>query len=78
MATSSIFKDFTIEGPVEVGNFIKMLDSEPMQIPRMEGCIIEDPKEGWRIMEAAAKAMKERAEARKKVAEERYSENGSN
>lgn len=78
MATSSIFKDFTIEGPVEVGNFIKMLDSEPMPIPRMEGCIIEDPKEGWRIMEAAAKAMKERAEARRKVADEREIGNGSN
>lgn len=78
MATSSIFKDFTIEGPVEVGNFIKMLDSEPMPIPRMEGCIIEDPKEGWRIMEAAAKAMKERAEARRKVADEREIGNDSN
>ena len=78
MATSSIFKDFTIEGPVEVGNFIKMLDSKPMPIPRMEGCIIEDPKEGWRIMEAAAKAMKERAKARRKVADEREIGNDSN
>lgn len=78
MATSSIFKDFTIEGPVEVGNFVKMLDSEPMPIPDMSDCIIDDPEEGWRIMEAAAKNMKARAEARRKAAEERESENGSN
>ncbi len=78
MATSSIFKDFTIEGPVEVENFVKMLDSEPMPIPRMEGHLITDPEEGWRIMEAAAKNMKARAEARRKAAEERMSDNGSN
>ena len=71
MATSSIFKNFTIEGPVEVGNFVKMLDSEPMPIPRMKGHLITDPEEGWRIMEAATKAMKARAEERK-------SENGIN
>ncbi len=49
-----------------------------MPIPDMSDCIIDDPEEGWRIMEAAAKNMKARAEARRKAAEERESENGSN
>ena len=78
MATSSIFKTFTIEGPTEIENFVKMLDAEPMPIPDMSDCIIEDPEEGWRIMEAAAANMKARAEARRKAEEERKSENGSN
>ncbi len=33
MATSSLFKTFTIKGPVEVENFVKMLDEEPQPIP---------------------------------------------
>ena len=73
MATSSIFKTFRIEGSTEVENFVKMLDAEPMPIPRMKGCLITDPEEGWRIMEAAAANVKARAEARRKAAEERKS-----
>ncbi|MBR1437511.1 MAG: hypothetical protein IJ587_03140 [Synergistaceae bacterium] len=65
MATSSIFKTFTVEGPIEVENFVKMLDSEPMPIPRMKGHLITDPEEGWRILRESAEYMKKRAEARK-------------
>lgn len=72
MATSSIFKDFTIEGPVEVGNFIKMLDSEPMPIPRNIAVEITDTEEAWRILKEGLENMKklQAKEAKESVAAE--------
>ena len=62
MATSSIFKTFTIEGPTEVENFVKMLDAEPMPIPESNAVEITDPEEAWRILRAAVEGMKRRKE----------------
>ena len=59
MATSSIFKDFTIEGPVEVGNFVKMLDSEPMPRPKASVKYITDPEEALRIIRQGVEYMKQ-------------------
>ena len=65
MATSSIFKNFTVEGPVEVENFVKMLDAEPMPIPDMSGCLVTDSKKAWEILESAVEGMKKKDVASK-------------
>ena len=75
MATSSIFKTFTIEGPTEVENFVKMLDAEPMPIPDMSDCIIEDPEEAWRILREAAENMKKLHEGKLVIKEGKVVEN---
>ena len=57
MATSSIFKTFRIEGSTEVENFVKMLDAEPMPIPDMSDCLVEDPEEAQRILRECVESM---------------------
>ncbi|MBQ7168548.1 MAG: hypothetical protein IJR63_01430 [Synergistaceae bacterium] len=75
MATSSIFKTFTIEGPVEVENFVKMLDAEPMPIPESNAVEITDPEEAWRILRAGVENMKRLHEGKLVIREGRLVEN---
>ena len=70
MATSSIFKNFTIEGPVEVANFVKMLDSEPMPVPECRYVEITDTEEAWKLLKAGIESMKELKEKKERAAAE--------
>ncbi len=69
MATSSIFKTFTISGPEEVENFVKMLDAGPGQRPHPHARYITDPNEIDDFVKRALAAMKKR-EAERKAKEE--------
>ena len=64
MATSSIFKNFVIEGEEAVSNFIDLLFSEPIPRDPMPNVrIVEDDEEVRRIFEAWEKtAAKYKAE----------------
>ena len=48
MATSSLFKTFTIEGRTEVENFVRMLDTEPVPITAFDVSRVNDSDEAWR------------------------------
>ncbi len=56
MATSSIFKNFVIEGEEAVSNFIDLLFSEPIPRDPMPNVrIVEDDEELRRIFEGCEK-----------------------
>ena len=75
MATSSIFKTFTISGPEEVENFVKMLDSEPMPIPESHARLVTDPDEIKDLLRSAVAGMKKIMAQQTKT--EKDTENGN-